>query len=344
MVILVKKHKRAIIVLSVFFLIIAIAVYKREDVILSFNNQLTNESKKAMKEKLTFIQINEIVFSGKDLRDFNEEVILADFDYDNVDYYHYFNEKSKAPSEVLVFKANKYASEGVSLEKIVKYYSAKQEHKDELTKVLKNGRYEVKDAILVVDPMRNVAILDSNHVIDVYFEPSDLVAVDQDIPQIKSIEKLYLREDANKALKKMCDSLTNEFEDECGNLILTKAYLSHDQAYELFLENEDKANEYNVRAGHNEHRLGNSIDLKLKKNKVSTFLKSQQYQWLVDNAAEYGFVIKDTKNKTSAKSSRYPIHLRYVGKKLAKELQENKWSIEDYYFIKVVDQNEQDNE
>lgn len=344
MVILVKKHKRAIIVLFVFFLLVGYGLFKVQDIILSFNNQLSNESKKAMKEKLTLFQINEIVFSGKDLRDFNEQIVLDDFNYDNIEYYHYFNEKSKAPSDILVFKANLYASEGVSLEKIVKYYSANQEHKDEFTKVLKHGRYENKDAILVVDPNMNIAILNETHVLDVYFEPSDLVEIDENIPQITSEEGIFLRKDANKALKKMCKSLSYDFQSECADLIVTRAYLSHDQAHDLYLKNEKKANEYNVRAGRNEHRLGNSFDLKLKNKKVKTYLKSDQYQWLVANAAEYGFIFRYPLHSDSTNRGFYPYHLRYVGKKLAKDIKEKNWSMEDYYLYTFHDKEEKKNE
>lgn len=333
MVMLVPKNKRAIIVLSVFFIVVLYLILNMSNIILVFNGQLTPKSKAAMQEKLNIMQINEIVFSSRDLKDFNKQILYKNFDFDNLEYYRFFSERFDASTKTIVDKSNLYAKEEVSLESIVKYYGASKNNKNEFKSVFENGRYNNKKALLVVDGNKMNVILNNNHVLDRFFIPNDLVAIDKNTISILDNKQMYLNKDSYQALEKMCESLSQEFDKKCGNLIVTKGHLDYNQADKLYLKNKNNNNEYNIAAGKNEHRLGSSFDIKLKNKNKEEYLKSKQYKWLKNNAAEYGFIFRylDGKQSKLNKIPATPYHLRYVGKTLALKLSKENMSLEEYY-------------
>ena len=53
--------------------------------------------------------------------------------------------------------------------------------------------------------------------------------------------------------------------------------------------------------------------------------------WLQNHAYEYGYVLRNPKNKASVTNHSYDPHIyRYVGKTLAKTLYENNLTLEEY--------------
>lgn len=340
------KNKRAIIVLSIFGLFIIFSAFNLSNFILAFNGQLTPKSKQAMVEKLNIMQINEVVFSGKDLKYFNKQILNDDFKYENLAYYRFFSEKTNASTSRIIYKANQYAAQNMSLESIVKYYGENKENKREFKSVIENGRYNYKRAILEVSADRIDAILNRNIVLDRFFIPSDLIQLEKNIIPTYKNKDVSLKKSTHQALLKMCSALNEEFEKPCGGLIITKGYLDYAQVDKLFLKNKGKNNEFSISAGKNEHRLGSSIDIKLKNKSKKKYLKSKQYKWLKENAANYGFIFRylDGKQSKTNKIPSSPYHLRYVGEKLALKLSQDNLSLEEYYKITYFDKEVKQNE
>jgi D-alanyl-D-alanine carboxypeptidase len=96
------------------------------------------------------------------------------------------------------------------------------------------------------------------------------------------------------------------------------------------------ANKFVADQGYSEHQLGTTVDFSTSEfnGNASLFYKTKAYQWLVDNAYKYGFVLSYPKNN---KYYIYePWHWRFVGIKLATTLHnENK-------YLYDLDQNEID--
>ncbi len=85
-----------------------------------------------------------------------------------------------------------------------------------------------------------------------------------------------------------------------------------------------RANIYSATPGHSEHQLGTTLDIRcigcdaFSKNVTNTPL----YQYLQQNAHEYGFVISYPLGKQHLTGYTYePWHIRYIGVELASELQ-----------------------
>ena len=90
-----------------------------------------------------------------------------------------------------------------------------------------------------------------------------------------------------------------------------------------------KADRYSARPGYSEHQTGLAFDLIGTNGNLVTEEKAAQ--WLLDHAADYGFVVRYLKGKE--KETGYMAeewHLRYVGKE-AKEIAASGLSLEEYY-------------
>ena len=104
------------------------------------------------------------------------------------------------------------------------------------------------------------------------------------------------------------------------------------------------ANTFSADQGYSEHQLGTTIDFTTTSigASFSGFSKTKEYEWLVQNAYKYGFIISYSKDNTYYQFE--PWHWRFVGKSLAKRLYEEKQNfydleqrIIDSYLINIFD-------
>ena len=104
------------------------------------------------------------------------------------------------------------------------------------------------------------------------------------------------------------------------------------------------ANQFSADQGCSEHQLGTSVDFTtLDAGAVfSKFRTDPAYQWLKDNAHNYGFILSYPEENSYYKFE--PWHWRFVGVELAKTLhRENKYFYDldqreiDTYLIKLFD-------
>lgn len=85
--------------------------------------------------------------------------------------------------------------------------------------------------------------------------------------------------------------------------------------------------------GHSEHNLGLAVDLVSQNNqKFEEFTSTPEYEWLVQHAAEYGFIERYPVGKESVTGvEAKPYHWRYVGKELAAFLVEEGLTLDEYH-------------
>lgn len=80
--------------------------------------------------------------------------------------------------------------------------------------------------------------------------------------------------------------------------------------------------------GTSEHSLGLAVDVN---SLEQSFENTKAYQWLVENCANYGFVLRYPKDKEEITEIIFePWHYRYVGDNHAKIIMENKICLEEY--------------
>ena len=110
-----------------------------------------------------------------------------------------------------------------------------------------------------------------------------------------------------------------------------RSYETQTKLYQDYVNQDGKAaaDRYSARPGYSEHQTGLAFDVISTNGELVTEEKAAQ--WLLDHAADYGFVVRYLKGKE--KETGYMAeewHLRYVGKE-AKEIAESGLSLEEYY-------------
>ena len=110
-----------------------------------------------------------------------------------------------------------------------------------------------------------------------------------------------------------------------------RSYETQTQLYQNYVNKDGKAeaDRYSARPGYSEHQTGLAFDLINTDGDLVTEEKAAQ--WLLDHAADYGFVVRYLKGKE--KETGYMAeewHLRYVGKE-AKDIAASGLSLEEYY-------------
>ena len=110
-----------------------------------------------------------------------------------------------------------------------------------------------------------------------------------------------------------------------------RSYETQTQLYQNYVNKDGKAeaDRYSARPGYSEHQTGLAFDLIETNGDLVTEEKAAQ--WLLDHAADYGFVVRYLKGKE--KETGYMAeewHLRDVGKE-AKEIAASGLSLEEYY-------------
>lgn len=137
-------------------------------------------------------------------------------------------------------------------------------------------------------------------------------------------------------------------EDDIG-LQVVSAFRSFDTQASLKAEynviyGAGTANQFSADQGYSEHQLGSAVDFTTEALGAyfTNFEKSPAYQWLLDNAYKYGFILSYPKNNTHYRFE--PWHWRFVGVDLAQYLHnEGKYFYDldqrdiDKYLIKLFD-------
>lgn len=96
---------------------------------------------------------------------------------------------------------------------------------------------------------------------------------------------------------------------------------------------EEAANTFSAKPGFSEHQTGLTFDLKdFNGQLVEDPITSQ---WIKDNCAKYGFILRYPEGKEDITGYIYePWHLRYVGEEVANQIMNNNITLEQYLGVK----------
>ena len=110
-----------------------------------------------------------------------------------------------------------------------------------------------------------------------------------------------------------------------------RSYGTQAQLYQSYVNREGQAaaDRYSARPGYSEHQTGLAFDVIGTNGHLVE--DESAAQWLLDHAADYGFVVRYLKGKESVTGYMHEEwHLRYVGKE-AKEIAASGLTLEEYY-------------
>ncbi len=142
----------------------------------------------------------------------------------------------------------------------------------------------------------------------------------------------YLEKEAKDAFEELSEAARKEN----YKIIAASTYRSYNYQKNLYNNyvNQDgtlKADTYSARPGYSEHQTGYAVDVSNGTSYV-TFGNTKEFTWMKENAYKYGFILRYTKeNEFITGYMDEPWHYRYVGKEIAKYIQEHPMTYEEYY-------------
>lgn len=158
------------------------------------------------------------------------------------------------------------------------------------------------------------------------YRPSELEEIDEDFVYDDDTE--YFHERAYEFLEEMID----DAEDDDIELRIISAYRSFERQQELksgyvVTYGAGTANQFSAEQGYSEHQLGTTVDFTTPELGINytNFATTEAYEWLLDNAHEYGFVLSYPEGNQFYQYE--PWHWRFVGIDLAEDLEDD-----DAYF------------
>ncbi len=168
--------------------------------------------------------------------------------------------------------------------------------------------------------------------------------------KLENVEGYENRQFDARAIDQL-ESMLKSAQDGGVQLYLVSAYRTPERQAALFekkvasfekegfdrQEAEIQASQWVARPNTSEHNLGLAADL-VSSNWYSNnddltkeFEDTEHFKWLMENCAEYGFILRYPKDKQHITGVTYePWHFRYVGEESAKIIMENNLTLEEY--------------
>lgn len=221
------------------------------------------------------------------------------------------------------------------LENLDRYveYRDKENDDAETTVLYVNMDFDKEDYVdhLVIDEFDDYVLVNKHRQLSSAYIPDDLVTIDDEY--VKSEGEIQIERNVAKAFYDMAKAAKKDGME----LMVSSGYRSYKDQEEvtntyLKLYGQNYVDNYVAKPGFSEHQTAMSLDIASKS--VSTFVNSDEYVWMMDNAYKYGFILRYPKSKediTGYKCEAW--HYRYVGKKIAKYIKENNITYDEYYIM-----------
>lgn len=225
------------------------------------------------------------------------------------------------------------------LENLDRYVAYKEKENDdaETTVLYVNMDFDKEDYVdpLVIDEFDDYVLVNKHRQLSSEYVPDDLVTINEEY--VKADEEIEIERNVAKAFYDMAEAASKEGLE----LMVSSGYRSYEDQEEItntYLElyGQNYVDNYVAKPGFSEHQTAMSLDIASKS--VNTFVNSDEYTWMMDNAYKYGFILRYPKSKediTGYKCEAW--HYRYVGKKIAKYIKENNITYDEYYVMFLDD-------
>ena len=176
-------------------------------------------------------------------------------------------------------------------------------------------------------------LINKNSGINENYIPPDLV-----IPNVEFRVADYMCREMRLDAANALENMFNDAKEDGINLIAISGYRSYDYQKVVYdssvaTEGQEYTEHYVAIPGTSEHQTGLVMDL-LSDEYLSLdegFENTMAFQWLMDNMANYGFILRYPRGKEDITGYDYePWHLRYVGVDVAKEIMSKGITLEEY--------------
>jgi D-alanyl-D-alanine carboxypeptidase len=172
-------------------------------------------------------------------------------------------------------------------------------------------------------------------------------------PRLSEIEEDHLYDESgleyiHAQVRPFLSDMLEEAEDDSSDLWVVSGYRSFDEQTALksnySVTYGSGANAFSADQGYSEHQLGTTVDFTTTGlgGGLQGFGNTEAYEWLLDNAHKYGFVLSYPENNTYYVFE--PWHWRFVGTELAEDLHDDNAHFYDWdqreineYLISIFD-------
>ena len=161
------------------------------------------------------------------------------------------------------------------------------------------------------------------------YEPENL----EDAPVSFAFNNIKLDANVLPAIEELIDDAK-----EAGySFILSGGYRSYEDQENLYNRYEKsygqrEADNIVARPGHSEYQTGLTFDLTIYNKTYDKPEESDEYKWLIENAKNYGFILRHPKDKESLTGYNASLwKFRYVGEDVAKKMYKENICFEEYY-------------
>lgn len=186
-------------------------------------------------------------------------------------------------------------------------------------------RYE--NSIPVADPNTQDVLVNQYHTLGADYAP-ELVPLSSDYT-LASHD--YLQPEAYQWFIRMANAARNEGLT-LRSVSAYRSYATQSALYEKYVKRDGvtAADRYSARPGSSEHQTGLALDINVAGTRYH-FENTSEYQWLLENCWDYGFILRYPSDKTHITGYIYePWHYRYVGIELAQQIRESGLTYDEF--------------
>ena len=175
----------------------------------------------------------------------------------------------------------------------------------------------------------NYLLVNKFNYLDSSYIPNNLELLDNSYAK----SGIYLVKEAKDNLEK----LINDAKNDGMNIRVISAYRSYtyqENLYNNYVKNDgvENADTYSARPGYSEHQTGLVVDVTRAFDDFNNFENTDEYNWMLENATNYGFILRYPKDKENITTYSFEAwHYRYVGIELAQKIKASNLTFDEYY-------------
>lgn len=201
---------------------------------------------------------------------------------------------------------------------------------------LKDTIRPVNGVPTVSNPQDMLVVVNKQRSLPSGYVPSDLVEPKVPFSFQGKNEKRLLRPEAARALEELFAGA------KADNIQLYgvsgyRSFKTQKGLFDSYVKTQgiEHASQFSAAPGKSEHQTGLAMDVSGADSKTrleQSFAHTPEGLWLKEHAAEYGFIIRYLKGKEAITGYAYePWHIRYVGKEIAQEIDQQGITLEQYF-------------
>lgn len=181
--------------------------------------------------------------------------------------------------------------------------------------------------VMMADMTADILLVNKYHQLPSSFVPSNLV-------QAKTCGSPTLTQEAADAYDKMCaDVLAAGLTMTDSSSYRSFTYQTNLYNYYVKQDGVEATDRVSARPGFSEHQTGLAVDISNGLG-IDLFVNTQTYQWVSQNCARYGFIMRYPKGKEEVTGYSFESwHYRYVGVEVAQAVMEKGLTLDEYILL-----------